>query len=84
VLSRLLALAGLLLLTQVSLAQSEMAAGDVPETCPVTKASDNPFIPPSPYPKEPYPGGFWYGKDKLWIAPPVDGTWEALPITHPC
>src|ERR1700693_5979555 len=73
--SRLLALVGVLLLTQASLAQqSQTATYDVPETCPVTKASDQRFIPPWPYPKAPYPGGSWFGTDRLWIAPPKDET----------
>jgi hypothetical protein len=60
--SRLLALVGLLLLTQASFAQlsaqqSQTPTSDVPETCSVTKASDHPFIPPWPYAKVPYPGG---------------------------
>jgi hypothetical protein len=81
--ARLLALVTLLLLTQASLAQhsaqqSQTATRDVPETCPVTKASDHPFIPPWPYPKVPYPGGSWFGTDRLWISPPEDGTWRGL------
>jgi hypothetical protein len=81
--SRLLALIGLLLLTQAffgqqSAQQSQTATSDVPETCPVTKASDHPFIPPWPYPKEPYPGGSWFGTDRLWISLPEDGTWRGL------
>jgi len=77
--SRLLVLVGLLFLTQLSLAQqSQTATADVPETCPVTKAADHPFIPPWPYPKVPYPGGSWFGTDRLWISPPEDGTWRGL------
>src|SRR5713101_4132241 len=81
--TRLLALIGLLLLTQAflgqqSAGQSQPATGDIPETCPVTKASDHPFIPPWPYPKEPYPGGSWFGTDRLWISLPEDGTWRGL------
>lgn len=81
--SRLLALVGLLLLTQAffgqqSAQQSQTATSNVPETCPVTKASDHPFIPPWPYPKVPYPGGSWFGTDRLWISPPEDGTWRGL------
>jgi hypothetical protein len=77
--TRLLALVSLLLLTQTSRSQqSQTTTGDVPETCPVTKASDQPFIPPWPYPKAPYPGGYWFGTDKLWTAPPIDGTWRGL------
>jgi hypothetical protein len=81
--SRLLALVGLLLLTQASFAQlsaqqSQTPTSDVPETCSVTKASDHPFIPPWPYAKVPYPGGAWFGTDRLWISPSEDGTWRGL------
>lgn len=76
--SRLLALVSLLLLTQASLAQPSQKKAEVPESCPVTKASDQPFIPPWPYPKNPYPGGSWFGTDRLWIAPPPDGAWIGL------
>jgi hypothetical protein len=76
--SRPLALVSFLLLTQASLAQQLQTTGEVPKTCPVTKASDRPFIPPWPYPKTPYAGGSWFGTDRLWIAPPTDGTWKGL------
>ncbi len=73
----LLALFSLLLLIQTSLArQSQTAPGDVPETCPVTKASDHPVIPPWPYPTAPDSGGSWFGSDRLWVALPEDGTWK--------
>jgi len=75
--SCLLALLSLLLLIQTSLArQSQTATGDVPETCPVTSASDHPFIPPWPYPTVPDLGGSWFGTDGLWVALPDDGTWK--------
>jgi hypothetical protein len=75
--SRLLALVGILLLTQQSLPQqSQSPTNEVPETCPITKSSDNPFIPPWPYPTVPYPGGSWYGSDGLWTVAPE--TWKGL------
>src|SRR5882724_1308927 len=75
--SRLLALPSLLLLIQTSLAQpAQTTTGDVPETCPVTNASDHPFIPPWPYPKVPDLGGSWFGTDRLWIALSIDGAWS--------
>jgi hypothetical protein len=49
---RLLSLLCLLFLSHASLAQQESATAQpeaVPETCPVTRASDNPFVPPEPY-----------------------------------
>lgn len=77
--SRLLALPTLFLLVQTSLAQqSQTTMGEVPETCPVTKASDQAFIHPWPYPKAPDLEGSWFGTDRLWIAPPIDGTWRGL------
>jgi hypothetical protein len=76
--SRLLALSSLLLLIQTSLAQQPQTTGNVPDTCPVTNASDRPFIPPWPYPTVPYSGGSWFGTDRLWVAPPSDGTWRGL------
>jgi hypothetical protein len=76
-LQRLLPLLCLLFLSPASLTQQAGTAGPdgVPDTCPVTKATDRPFIPPWPYPAKPYGGGFWIGADGLWIAPPADGTW---------
>jgi len=76
--SRLLVLISLLLLTQASLAQQSQIPGDVPGTCPVTKASDQPFIPPWPHPQTPYPGGSWFGTDRLWMALPANGIWRAV------
>jgi hypothetical protein len=74
---RLLALFSFLLLVQTSLArQSQATKGDVPETCPVSNASDHPLIPPWPYPKVPDVGGSWFGTDRLWIALSMDGTWR--------
>jgi hypothetical protein len=76
-LRRLLPLLCLLFLSPASLTQQAGTGkpGDVPDTCPVTKSTDRPFIPPWPYPAKPYEGGFWTGTDGLWIAPPADGTW---------
>jgi hypothetical protein len=74
---RLLALL-LVLVSGVSLAQTtEKGKPDsIPATCPVTKSSDKPFVPPYPYPLKSYPGGFWFGTDKLWTAAP--GAWRGL------
>jgi hypothetical protein len=54
-----------------------------PETCPVTKPSDQPFVPPLPYPTKASKGSFWFGTDHLWTALPVDGTWKRLPHYTP-
>jgi hypothetical protein len=76
---RLLLLISLLSLPQTSLAQQSGRVGPPPlESCPVTKASDRPFVPPWPYDPEPYPGGSWFGTNRLWTAPPADGVWREL------
>ena len=80
-LPRLLPLACLLFLSQATLTRQESRTAkpaSVPDTCPVTIASDRAFIPPWPYPKEPYPGGSWFGSDGLWIDPPPNGEWRGL------
>jgi hypothetical protein len=56
---------------------------DVPETCPVTKPSDRPFVPPSPYTTELCKDTFWFGTNQLWTFLPIDGTWRGLPHYTP-
>lgn len=63
----------------VSQPQRNQAKNVIPESCPVTKPPAPPFVPPSPYPKESAPDGFWFGTDKLWINLRRDGTWQSLP-----
>jgi hypothetical protein len=76
---RLLALVILFLLTQTSLAQSGIGRRDgVPETCPVTRFSDKPFVPPYPYREKPQMDGSWFGSDGLWIVPFQDGEIRGL------
>jgi hypothetical protein len=76
---RLLLLLSLLLLPQTSLAeQSGTVKRGAPDSCPVTKASDQPFLPPWPYNAEPYPGGSWFGTDRLWTALPENGIWRGV------
>jgi hypothetical protein len=74
---RLLALL-LILASGASPAQTteQRMADSIPATCPVTKPSDKPFVPPYPYPPRPYPGGSWFGTDRLWTAAPV--AWRGL------
>jgi hypothetical protein len=55
------------------------AEDQVPESCPVTKPPTHPFVPPSPYPNETGPDGFWIGTNKLWMGLRLDGTWQRLP-----
>lgn len=52
----------------------------VPESCPVTKPSDRPFVPPAPYPSA---GAFWIGSEKLWTNIAADGVWNGLPHYTP-
>ena len=61
----------------------EAAWKEVPDSCPVTKPPAHLFVPPSPYPTETGPDGFWFGTDKLWIQLPTDGTWKGLPHYKP-
>jgi hypothetical protein len=75
---RSLLLLCLLLLPQVSVAQSRSRIATVPDTCPVTKSSDHPFVPPLPYSANPSEGSFWYGSDRLWTFLPLNGTWGRL------
>jgi Sel1 repeat len=78
-LMRLLLVLWLLLLSQVSFGQTQsIKKPGVPETCRVTKASDQPFVPPSPYPNKPSSSGFWFGTDRLWTALPVNGEWTGF------
>jgi hypothetical protein len=70
---RLLALFCLTSLCQPSLAQqSEISRPRAPDTCPVTKPSDHPFVPPPPY--RPSSGfAFWFGTDTVWTTLMSDG-----------
>lgn len=47
----------------------------VPETCPASKPSDEPFVPPSPYPTKASAGSFWFGTDRLWTILRSDARW---------
>jgi hypothetical protein len=58
---------------------SDETSNASPETCPVTKAPEVPFIPPEPYPAN-YPyGDFWYGTENLWVGLRSEGVWSHLP-----
>jgi len=71
---RLLPLLCLLFLSQAAFTQQGSATAQpeaVPESCAVTKAYDNPFVPPYPYHPKTMSGDPWFGTDRLWIDPPV-------------
>lgn len=46
-----------------------------PDTCPVTKPSTQPFVPPLPFSEASDPTVFWYGTDYLWTSLPASGVW---------
>src|SRR5262249_25454680 len=78
---RLLALVFLLSLA-AGLTRPRSEAPQVPDTCPVTKPADQPFVPPPPYPPKPS-SGFWFRTDSLWTLLPLNGTWSGLPNYTP-
>lgn len=52
----------------------------LPDSCPVTRSPNPPFIPAPPYPRfAPGDQEFWYGTDLLWTAMPQTGVWSSLP-----
>jgi hypothetical protein len=83
--SRLLTLFSVLLLWQLCFAQQPGTANrsDVPASCPVTKPSDHPFIPPPPYTAKASATTFWFGTDELWTDLPISGMWRGLPHYSP-
>ncbi len=76
-LSRRLTFLCLVFLSPVSFAQQSgtLAAEAVPESCPVTKPSDQPFVAPSPYPPQAPKGSSWFGTDGLWTLIGTDPRW---------
>jgi hypothetical protein len=50
-------------------------ASEVPDSCPVTKVADQPFIPPAPYPSV---RNAWIGSAKLWTFVPAESEWEGV------
>jgi hypothetical protein len=52
----------------------------IPQSCPVTKPSQPPFVPPAPYPSDGY---LWVGSPRLWTFIPKDGAWSNLPHYTP-
>lgn len=62
------------------LQSSTQTVEEPPNSCPVTKPSKPPFLPPAPYPSD---GGVWIGSSKLWTDVPRNGTWQGLPHYTP-
>lgn len=50
-----------------------------PDSCPITRAPQPPFVPPKPYSERPPNGEFWYGSNDLWTALYPEGVWHSLP-----
>jgi hypothetical protein len=73
----------LLVFSAVSVGQNQPSTPVVPDSCPVTKPAEQPFVPPAPHPAKLSRGSFWYGTDKLWTALPTAGIWDALPHYTP-
>jgi hypothetical protein len=48
-------------------------------SCPITHPPAPPFVPPKPYPREPGPGAFWFGSEKLWTVLYNEGKWGWAP-----
>ena len=62
------------------LQSSAQTAEEPPDSCPVTKPPQPPFLPPPPYPSD---GLIWIGSPKLWTNVPRSGTWRGLPHYTP-
>ena len=55
-------------------------SNEVPDSCPVTKLPEHPFVPPAPYPSV---ENLWIGSPKLWTDIPRSGMWRGLPHYTP-
>jgi len=75
-LTRLLTLLAVLSLSALEPSQNQRRITAVPNSCPVTRPEDQPFVPPLPYPAKPSVDQFWFGTDRLWTALPTTGTWR--------
>jgi len=75
-LTRLLPLLCLVFLSSLALSHVKQKVSTVPETCPVTKPADQPFVPPPPHPAGPGRGYYWFGTDRLWTSLPEVGAWR--------
>lgn len=57
---------------------------NAPDSCPVTKPYEHPFVPPFPNAaKQSDNNSFWFGTDRLWTRLPSNGTWSGLPHYTP-
>ena len=83
-LTSLLLAGAVLTLTEQRTAQRESQAttphDEPPSSCPITKPSDPPFVPPVPLQSS---GVTWIGSTRLWTFVPADGVWWALPHYTP-
>ena len=69
--------------TELSSQPTIAVAGAAPQSCPVAQPPGKSFVPPSPYPTQSGPDGFWFGGEKLWVQLPTNGTWRHLPHYRP-
>jgi hypothetical protein len=69
-------------LPATGLLSSAQTVQEPPDSCPITKPPQLPFIPPraGPYPSD---GRVWIGSPKLWTNIPRDGIWRGLPQYTP-
>lgn len=74
--ARLLPLLWILCFPSIALSQNRSRTPAPPNSCPVTKPADHPFVPPAPYPMKLSTEQFWFGSDRLWTSLPVTGTWR--------
>ena len=75
--TRALSLLCLLFVSSITFGQDKQALA-VPETCPVTKPADHPFVPAPPHSEKPPRGQFWFGTDRLWTRLQETGAWIGL------
>lgn len=53
-------------------------ADQVPQTCQVTKAPRQVFVPPPPHDPLPPDNTFYFGSNDLWVFLPNNGVWDTL------
>jgi len=72
--TRLLPFLCLLFLASVAFSQNHLTTPVAPDSCPVTKPSERPFVPPSLHFTKLAADRFWFGTDRLWTILPLNGT----------